>query len=184
MALATKDTAAYIKSLTTPPAPGAPHGVAIAGTERPGRTAIYRHHKIGDGPLLTTFNPEIQSVHDLFENAVKKRPSKRCLGTRLWNPSTQSWADTYEWETYGEVAERRKNLGAGIVEIHKSIGHTLDKYPVGLWSQNRAEWQITGRPTLRDSPPSPNAHYRSPTNTISICRSCSCVAGSLHRITL
>ncbi|KAK4075103.1 uncharacterized protein Triagg1_4767 [Trichoderma aggressivum f. europaeum] len=143
MATTPKDTAAYIKGLTAPPAPGAPHGVAIAGTERPGRTAIYRHHKIADGPLLTTFDPEIQSVHDLFEKAVKKRPSKRFLGTRHWNPSTQSWADTYEWETYGEVAERRKNLGAGLVEIHKSVGHTLDKYPVGLWSQNRAEWQIT-----------------------------------------
>lgn len=149
--MATKDTAAYIKGLSTPPAPGALHGVAIAGSERPGRTAIYRHHKIGDGPLLTTFSPEIQSVHDLFEAAVKKRPSKRCLGTRHWNASTQSWQEQYEWETYGEVAERRNNLGAGLVEIHSRVGHNQDKYPVGLWSQNRAEWQITGRLTLARS---------------------------------
>jgi long-chain acyl-CoA synthetase len=143
--MATKDMAAYIKSLSTPPAPGVLHGVSIPGSERPGRSAIYRHHKIGDGPLLTTFNPEIQSVNDLFEAAVKKRPGKRCLGTRHWNVSTQAWQDQYEWETYAEVAERRKNLGAGLVDIHKSIGHNQDKYGVGLWSQNRAEWQITGR---------------------------------------
>lgn len=143
--MATKDVEAYIKTLSTPPAPGALHGVAIPGSERPGRTAVYRHHKIGDGALLTTFYPEIQSVNDLFEASVKKRPNKRCLGTRHWNAATQSWQDQYEWETYAEVAERRKNLGAGIVEIHKAIGHNADKYGVGLWSQNRAEWQITGR---------------------------------------
>ncbi|KAH8125840.1 hypothetical protein ACSS6W_005605 [Trichoderma asperelloides] len=141
--MATKDVEAYIKTLSTPPAPGALHGVAIPGSERPGRTAVYRHHKIGDGALLTTFYPEIQSVNDLFEASVKKRPNKRCLGTRHWNAATQSWQDQYEWETYAEVAERRKNLGAGIVEIHKAIGHNADKYGVGLWSQNRAEWQIT-----------------------------------------
>lgn len=143
--MATKDVEAYIKKLSTPPAPGALHGVSLPGTERPGRSPIYRHHKIGDGALLTTFYPEVQSVHDLFEAAVKKRPSKRFLGTRHWNAATQSWQDQYEWETYGEVAERRKNLGAGIVEIHKAVGHGADKYGVGLWSQNRAEWQITGR---------------------------------------
>ncbi|PNP41074.1 AMP-binding enzyme [Trichoderma gamsii] len=141
--MATKDVEAYIKKLSTPPAPGALHGVALPGTERPGRTPIYRHHKIGDGALLTTFYPEVQSVHDLFEASVKKRPNKRCLGTRHWNAATQSWQDQYEWETYAEVAERRKNLGAGIVEIHKANGHNADKYGVGLWSQNRAEWQIT-----------------------------------------
>ncbi|KAJ3506321.1 hypothetical protein NM208_g16091 [Fusarium decemcellulare] len=42
-----------------------------------------------------------------------------------------------------EVDVRRKNFGAGIVEIHKLINYPGDKYGVGLWSQNRAEWQIT-----------------------------------------
>jgi long-chain acyl-CoA synthetase len=53
--------------------------------------------------------------------------------------------------TYGEVAERRKNFGAGIVELHHQVGVTEDKYAVGLWAQNRPEWQITELALLSQS---------------------------------
>lgn len=49
------------------------------------------------------------------------------------------------WMTYAEVAERRKNLGAGIVELHHKVGISAPKFGVGIWSQNRPEWQITGQ---------------------------------------
>lgn len=145
----TKDTAAYMKDLMQVPAPGSPHGVPIPGSERTGRSAVYRHHKFRDGPLLTTFDPEIQSIHDLFEAAVRKFSNKRCLGTRNWDPVKQAWKDQYEWITYGQVAERRKNFGAGIVEIHRDIHSPDSKFGVGLWCQNRAEWQIAGKPLSR-----------------------------------
>ncbi|KAK5997831.1 Acyl-CoA ligase [Cladobotryum mycophilum] len=138
-----RDISAYIQDLATPPPAGSPQAVPIPGTERPNRTAIYRHHRFRDGPLLSTYDPEIQSTNDLFEAAVRKYPNKRCLGTRHWNPATGNWGEQFEWETYSEVAERRKNFGAGIVEVHRAAGITQDKFGVGLWSQNRAEWQIT-----------------------------------------
>jgi long-chain acyl-CoA synthetase len=45
---------------------------------------------------------------------------------------------------YATVQRRRANFGAGIVELHKRAGVTEEKYGVGLWCQNRPEWQLTG----------------------------------------
>ncbi|KAK1597612.1 AMP-binding enzyme [Colletotrichum navitas] len=137
-----KDIAAYIQELATPPPPGSPYGLPVPGSEKEGRSAIYRHWRFRDGPLLSTFDSATQTVHDLFEDAAKKRPSARCLGHRAWNAATKEWDNKYTWQTYAEVAERRKNFGAGLVEVHQKIGITSDHYGVGLWSQNRPEWHI------------------------------------------
>src|SRR6185437_3072408 len=63
--------------------------------------------------------------------------------SRPWDPVTKTFGK-YEWITYAETASRRKNFGAGIVELHKKAGITEEKYGVGLWCQNRPEWQIPG----------------------------------------
>ena len=141
----TRNPDAWAKELAQPPPPGSPYGVPVPGSATPGRSAIYRHRKFRDGPLLTTLDPEVQSTHDMFESSVRKWPNKQCFGTRPWSPATKTWADRYEWITYAEAAERRKNIGAGIVELHNRIGYPHDKYGVGLWSQNRLEWQLTGK---------------------------------------
>lgn len=54
--------------------------------------------------------------------------------------------------TYDEVKKRRANLGAGIVQVTKEAGVLDQKYGVGLWCQNRPEWQLTGKiqPSMRD----------------------------------
>ncbi|KAF4991754.1 hypothetical protein FDECE_13930 [Fusarium decemcellulare] len=144
MALQTeKDYAALYKKLSTPPPPGSPYGLPIPGSERPNRSAVYRHWAVRDGPLVTSLEPETHSTHDVFSRSARKFPNARCLGTRHWNPTAQKWEDKYDWLSYAEVDVRRKNFGAGIVEIHKLINYPGDKYGVGLWSQNRAEWQIT-----------------------------------------
>ena len=46
--------------------------------------------------------------------------------------------------TYGDVQKRRANFGAGLVQITKEAGVVEQKHGVGLWCQNRPEWQITG----------------------------------------
>lgn len=139
-----EDPAAYRKRLATLPPAGSPYGLPIPGSERPGRTAVYRHHAVRDEPLLTTFDPEMQSIHDLVEASATRRPNGRCFGTRHWNAQTQTWEDKYDWLTYAEVNTRRKNFGAGLVEIHQRIGYPKEKFGVGLWAANRTEWQITG----------------------------------------
>lgn len=138
-----QDTASYMKLLATPPPPGSSYALPIPGTEREGRTPIYRHWRFQKGPLLERFDPAQQTFHDLFEASVAKRPNHRCLGWRPWDPATKTWENKYVWMTYAEVADRRKNFGAGIVELHQRLGITAEKYGVALWAQNRPEWQIT-----------------------------------------
>jgi len=144
--MAPKDIKSYIDTIAQPPPPGSPYALPIPGTERPNRSAIYRHWRFQTGPLLSTYDPAQQTVHDLFEASVANVPHNRCLGWRPWNAVTKTWEPKYVWMTYAEVAERRKNLGAGIVEVQRQLGVTEDKYGVGLWAQNRPEWQITGQP--------------------------------------
>ena len=135
---------AYVKSIRAPPPPGAPYSLPIPGSERDGRSAVYRHWRFVDGPLLQTLDPSLLTAHDAFESTSKKRSSARALGTRHWNAATQTHGK-FEWITYGEVAARRRNLGVGLVELHKNVGITGDQYGIGLWCQNRAEWQLTGK---------------------------------------
>lgn len=136
---------ALIEKCKTPPPPGSPYALPIPGSERENRTAVYRNWAFRDGPLLERLEPHVLTFHDLFEEAWQVRPHKRMLGWRPWDPASKTWQPKYVWLTYGEVAERRKNLGAGIVELHEKLGTTAQKYGVGIWSQNRPEWTITGR---------------------------------------
>jgi len=95
--------------------------------------------------MLTSFDPSLQTFHDLFESTVKARGNKHALGWRQWNPVAKKWDESYTWISYAEVAQRRKNIGAGISELHHRLGIKDDKYGVGLWSQNRAEWHLVGK---------------------------------------
>ncbi|KAL2197237.1 hypothetical protein P885DRAFT_77714 [Corynascus similis CBS 632.67] len=151
MAPSRQDTRAYIRELATPPPAGTPYALPIPGTERPNRTPIYRHWRFQNGPLLETYDPAQRTVHDLFEHSASQNPKTRCLGWRPWNAATKTFEPKYVWLTYAEVAERRKNLGAGIVELHHRLGIKEDKYGVGLWAQNRPEWQITELALLSQS---------------------------------
>lgn len=130
------------QQLRAAPAPGSPYGVAVPGSERPGRSAVYRHHRFRDGPLLTALDPDMRSTHHLFETAARRRPDGPCLGARPWLPASRSWADRFHWLSYAEVARRRRDLGAGFVEIHRAAGCDADKFGVGLWAQNRPEWHM------------------------------------------
>ncbi|KAI1869153.1 uncharacterized protein JN550_006140 [Neoarthrinium moseri] len=134
---------AYLTQLSVPPPPGSPYAVPLPGSEREGRSPVYRHWRFKDSPLLETWDQGIHTFHDLFQDSVKRFPNNRCLGTRHWNAATKSWDNKYTWQTYAQVAERTKNFGSGILELHRRVGVTADKFGVGLWCQNRAEWQIT-----------------------------------------
>ncbi|KAF1918210.1 hypothetical protein BDU57DRAFT_514861 [Ampelomyces quisqualis] len=128
--------------LHDPPAKGQPYSVALPGTQREGRSAVYRHFRFTDKPLLASLIPEINTPHEAFENSVARHPRNKCLGHRPYDPVTKKWG-AYEWQDYATVASRRKNFGVGLVHLHKQAGVTAQKYGVGLWCQNRPEWQIT-----------------------------------------
>ena len=50
---------------------------------------------------------------------------------------------------YGTVQKRRANFGVGIVDVNRKAGVVEQKYGVGLWCQNRPEWQLTGMEDTR-----------------------------------
>lgn len=75
---------------------------------------------------------------------ANNHPSRKCLGYRPFDPNTKEFGP-YQWMDYSTVQRRRANFGVGIVEANKLAGVTDRKYGVGLWCQNRPEWQLTGR---------------------------------------
>lgn len=138
------DADQYARELHKPPPHGKPYAVPLPGTAKDDRSAVYRHYRFADKPLLSTLDPAVLTAHDSFEASVKKGPNKRCLGSRAWIPATKTFSN-FDWISYAQTAERRKNFGAGLVQLHKEAGVTQTRqYGVGLWCQNRAEWQITG----------------------------------------
>lgn len=68
-------------------------------------------------------------------------PKSKCLGDRPYDPHTKTWGQ-YRWQTYGEVRKRRADIGVGIIMLHEQLGITGKQYGVGLWCQNRPEWQL------------------------------------------
>ncbi|KAI1632615.1 AMP-binding enzyme [Biscogniauxia mediterranea] len=136
------EAAAHIKYISTPPPGNSPYAVPIPGTQREGRTHIYRHWRFQDRPLLDTYSPEIRTYYDLFQDSLRRFPNNRCLGSRPWNPNTKTWEPKYVWQTYTEVANRARNFGSGVYELHRRLGIPPGNHGVGLWSQNRPEWQI------------------------------------------
>ncbi|KAH8691114.1 putative AMP-binding enzyme [Talaromyces proteolyticus] len=133
--------AAKAEELRTPPPKGKPYSVALPGSEKPGRSKVYRawnSHK----ELLVSLDPKVRTVHDMFESAANRNPKGRCLGSRSYNSVTKTFG-AYQWLDYQTVQKRRANLGVGIVELHNKHGRGGKNYGVGLWCQNRPEWQIT-----------------------------------------
>jgi len=129
------------KEFRQTPKQGEPYSVAVPGSQKEGRSPVYRHWRFKDG-LLETLDPAIRTAHDAFESTAKAVPKNKCLGYRPWDPATRTFGQ-YVWEDYETVAKRRKDFGAGIVHLHENIGITGKGYGVGLWCTNRPEWQIT-----------------------------------------
>ena len=128
------------QKLIPPPPPGSPYSVAVPGSEQNGRSPVYRHWRQKDG-VIHTLDPDVKTAHDIFEQTAKRVPNNKCLGHRPYDPATKTFGP-YVWETYAQVQKRRANFGVGLVALLESIGAS-GKQGLGLWCQNRPEWQIT-----------------------------------------
>ena len=76
-------------------------------------------------------------------NLASLYPKRPCLGYRPWIPATKSYGP-YVWMDYQTVQKRRAAIGVGLAELHERIGVQGRNYGVGLWCQNRPEWQLVG----------------------------------------
>ncbi|KAF2672698.1 acetyl-CoA synthetase-like protein [Microthyrium microscopicum] len=128
--------------LQPPPPVGSPYAVPLPGSKIEGRSEIYRHWRFRDS-LLETLDPNLPTSHHSFEDAANKVPTNNCLGWRPWNPVTKTF-EKYSWMNYATVQKRRKDFGAGLMYLMEQHGLPVkDRKGVGLWCQNRPEWQIT-----------------------------------------
>ncbi|KAF1997165.1 long-chain-fatty-acid-CoA ligase/ protein binding protein [Amniculicola lignicola CBS 123094] len=128
--------------LSVPPPKGQPFSVPIPGSQTADKSAVYRHWRFTEGPLLEVLDPKINTAHAAFENSATRYPQNNCLGHRPYDPVTKTYGP-YQWQSYEVVQTRRKNLGMGLVHLHREAGVREATYGVGLWCQNRPEWQLT-----------------------------------------
>ncbi|KAK1817877.1 medium-chain fatty acid-CoA ligase faa2 [Friedmanniomyces endolithicus] len=126
--------------INAPPPPGAPYSVPLVGSEVAGRSAVYRHWRQRDG-LVQTLDPAVRTIHEMFEQTAKRIPNKRCLGHRPYDSISKTFGG-YEWQTYAQVQTRRADFGLGLVALQEQVGVVGTQHGVGLWCQNRPEWQI------------------------------------------
>lgn len=76
----------YAAELRQPPPKGTPYSVPLEGTEKPGRTKVYRAWNM-QKELFLTLDPRVTTIHELFElsGELSLFPplSPRSNGTRL-----------------------------------------------------------------------------------------------------
>ncbi|KAI9823325.1 MAG: hypothetical protein M1832_002549 [Thelocarpon impressellum] len=132
---------ARMKEIAVPPPAGSPYSLPLPGSERPGRSKVYRHWRFQD-EMLQTLDPAITTAHEMFESTANRLPTNKCLGHRPYDPVKKTFGN-YVWQDYRTVQQRRAAFGVGLVELHKSVGVTGRQYGIGLWCQNRPEWQLT-----------------------------------------
>lgn len=130
-----------VEDYAQPPPSGQPYSITVTGSEKPGRSAVYRHHRCRDG-LIETLDPSVRTGHEMFEQTAKRVPHAPCFGYRPYDSAKKTYGP-YEWLDFETVAKRRADLGVGLVELHAREGITGTRYGVGLWCLNRPEWQLT-----------------------------------------
>ncbi|PWW74817.1 acetyl-CoA synthetase-like protein [Tuber magnatum] len=141
----------YGKTFLPLPPPGSPQAVPVAGSEKEGHTPAFRNWRADPkGELMRSLDPRINTVHDAFEAACQKWPNNNFLGWREQNNTTGSWGP-YVWMGYETVQRKRADIGAGLSYLHTAHGVTERQFGIGLWSQNRPEWQITDLAAMSQS---------------------------------
>ncbi|KAG9318273.1 hypothetical protein JVU11DRAFT_357 [Chiua virens] len=113
--------------------------VPVAGTKRPGQTA-----QLTMGSVDASSSPGIpKTLPDIFEAGYKYDPDARLLGHRPVISTKPLKFGPYVWQTYRQVDVRRRKVGSALHELFKSgVLKAEDLQTVGIWSQNRPEWQI------------------------------------------
>ncbi|KAL3470397.1 hypothetical protein BJX99DRAFT_239596 [Aspergillus californicus] len=130
------------RKLDEEPPKGTPYAAPVPGTQAEGRSPIYRAWNT-QKELIKTLDPNVTTAHDMFESTANRVPKWHCLGWRPYDPVTKTYGE-YVWIDYATVQKRRADFGAGLVEIHNKHNCARPgQYGVGLWCQNRPEWQIT-----------------------------------------
>jgi len=112
--------------------------IAVPGTKRPGQTAHYQNAIYGlvDASVLST-------LPDIFNNGYNTNPDARLLGHRPIVSTNPLKFGPYVWQTYKQVDARRRRIGSALHSLFsRGVLKGDDLETVGVWSQNRPEWQL------------------------------------------
>ncbi|EPQ58395.1 acetyl-CoA synthetase-like protein [Gloeophyllum trabeum ATCC 11539] len=115
--------------------------IEVPGTKRPGQTGHYRNGCWGLLPLGCEPN-RLNTLLDIYETGYALSKDQPFLGYRPKLAEDQL-ANHFVWQTYAEVDVRRRAIGSALHALFQSGvlgGGEMDT--VGIWSQNRPEWQI------------------------------------------
>ncbi|CDO92538.1 unnamed protein product [Kluyveromyces dobzhanskii CBS 2104] len=130
------DFKAYLKQQSVP----------LPGTDHvKGYSAIYRN-SLSPEKLVSAIDSSLDTGYKMFSRAVEIYGDNDCLGERVYDQVTGKWSDYYVWESYRQVQQRSRNLGAGIISlVNTSRGRPLDTadFIVSIMSTNRKEWILT-----------------------------------------
>lgn len=130
------------------------NAVEVPNSQEPGYSSIYRNAYCPDG-LIETPYPSLNTLYELFENAVPNHANKNSFGTRRKNPDGTFGA--YEFETYKTTQQRRNNFGSGVFfvlennpyrtnsDAHQKVFYnpnSTDSFVLCIFSHNRPEWAL------------------------------------------
>ncbi|KAG6335217.1 hypothetical protein ID866_3862 [Astraeus odoratus] len=131
--------------------------VEVPGTKRPGQTAHYHNgehfRSIAEsifnsfaaifGLLDTNAPTALKTLPDVFNNGYSMNPDAKLLGHRPLLSKTPLKFGPYVWQTYRQVDVRRRRIGSALHHMFNTGElKATDLETVGLWSQNRPEWQL------------------------------------------
>lgn len=160
------DEPQYIEDLITKSIPDeidVAYGVPKPHTQESGFSPIYVNEYVQkhlNGELLSTPHPSLNTYYALVEHAVSLYKDQPAFGIRSTNED--GTRGDYEWETYGELAILKRQLGAGIFYVlannpfqpsdevqekiynhHKYVDGNQPSFFVSIFSSNRREWVLT-----------------------------------------
>lgn len=133
--------------------------VALEGSKEPGYSHIYRNKAAVNG-LINIPHPALTTLYETFECSASVFADKKAIGVRKKQPD--GLFGPYEWETYGEISERKRNFGSGVLyalknnpyktlsPAHQKIDNhekltaaTEMSFVLTQFSHNRKEWLIS-----------------------------------------
>lgn len=124
---------------------GTPQAVPVPGSKVDGYSEIYRNAHCPDR-LITTVHPALTTVVEVFDACVARHKDNEALGERVFDTKTKTWTNTYNFESYSTIAERRTAIGKGISQVIQDV-IGLDSrqapYCLGLYGPNSTNWILS-----------------------------------------
>ena len=110
--------------------------------KQPNQTRILRKPEMVNAKVLTKDPRNLGTLINAFDDAKRKFPNKRFLGTRKHIKGDEY--GEYEWKTYSEIDELSDQFLCGIHSLKlcpQIIDSNGDKFKfLGIYSKNREEW--------------------------------------------